>query len=158
MASVCYLCGMNVGTVNRTILNQPRAQNLASESWSSCPDQPSSDCSVTMLFYSQTLLFHLERLATFNLLLSKRYRLTKAVHVVTRTARRRTRYFIFDFMFACACLWRVNELFCDLIGSLKFRTDSLANTRKVSKFTRLSLPLFALLERGWVRDQVELYV
>ena len=24
MASVCYLCGMNVGTVNRTILNEPR--------------------------------------------------------------------------------------------------------------------------------------
>ena len=58
-------------------------------------------------------------------------------------------------MFACACLWRVNELFCDLISSLEFQTDSLANTRNVSKFTGLSVPLFALLERGWVRDYIQ---
>ena len=35
----------------------------------------------------------------------------------------------------------VNEPFYDLIGSLKIQTGSFANTRKVSKVTRLSLPL-----------------
>ena len=40
------------------------------------------------------------------------------------------------------------------LGSFQTNAKSRANARNVSKFTKLSLPFFVLLERGWVWDNL----